>query len=145
MKLSNLPKNKGLKSKSKRRGRGFGSGKGGHTIGRGSKGQKARSKVKVGFEGGQIPLYKRLPKIGGFNNPTKRDIASISLSKLNLFKAGEEVTVEKLLEKNIIKRKPRHGVKVLNKGELGKKLTLKGFTASKEAMKKIEKSGSKIS
>lgn len=145
MKLSNLSKNKNLKTKSKRRGRGFGSGKGGHTIGRGSKGQKARSKVAVGFEGGQIPLYKRVPKMGGFRNPTKKDIISISLSKLNLFKAGEVVTIEKLIERNIINRKPRHGVKVLNKGALGKKLTLKGLTASKAALKKIEKSGSKVS
>ena len=143
MKLSKLTRV--TKKKSKRLGRGYGSGKGGHTVGRGAKGQKARNTVPFGFEGGQIPLYKRLPKLGGFRNPTKKDIVAISLSKLNLFKAGEVVTPEKLVDKGIIRRIPRHGVKVLNKGILGKKLTLKGFTASKEALKKIKKAGSKLS
>jgi len=145
MKLDKLTGVKGTSKKSKRLGRGYASGRGGHTVGRGSKGQKARSKVPSGFEGGQIPLYKRLPQLGGFRNPTKKDIIAISLSKLNLFKAGSVVTPEKLVEKGIIKRVPKHGVKVLNKGTLGKKLTLKGFTASKEAAKIIEKSGSKLS
>ena len=145
MKLDRLIKLKGVSTKSKRRGRGFGSGKGGHTVGRGAKGQKARSTVAVGFEGGQIPLYKRLPQVGGFKNPTTKDIIAISLSKLNLFKDGSEVTREDLVEKNIIGGAPKFAVKVLNKGELGKKLTLKGFIASKEALKKIEKSGSTIS
>lgn len=144
MKLSNLTRPP-TKFKSKRLGRGYGSGKGGHTVGRGSKGQKARNTVPAGFEGGQIPLYKRLPKLGGFRNPTKKDIVAISLSKLNLFKEGSEVTPKKLVEKGIIKREPKHAVKVLNKGTLGKKLTLKGFIASKEALKKIEKAGSKLS
>jgi large subunit ribosomal protein L15 len=145
MKLSRIPKISKKKRQSKRLGRGYGSGKGGHTVGRGTKGQKARGKVPVGFEGGQIPLYKRLPKIGGFRNPRKKDVIAISLSKLNLFKSGDVVTPEKLLEEKIIKRLPKHAVKILNRGELGKKLTLKGLVASKEAQKKIEKAGGKLS
>lgn len=145
MKLSRIPKISKKKRQSKRLGRGYGSGKGGHTVGRGTKGQKARGKVPAGFEGGQIPLYKRLPKIGGFRNPRKKDVIAISLSKLNLFKSGDVVTPEKLLEEKIIKRLPKHAVKILNRGELGKKLILKGLVASKEAQKKIEKAGGKLS
>lgn len=143
MKLSRLIKAKTFKS-SKRRGRGMGSGKGGHTVGRGIKGQKSRNKVAVGFEGGQVPLYKRLPQIGGFKNPTRKNVVSISLSVLNSFKDGSTVTPESLLEKKIIKRIPRHGVKILGNGELEKKLTLKGFSTSATVLAKIEKSGSKI-
>lgn len=142
--LNNLPKTKQFK-KSKRVGRGYGSGKGGHTTGRGTKGQKARGTVNLGFEGGQVPLYKRLPQIGGFRNPTKKDIVSVSLSKLNVFKDESVVTPKDLIEKNIISRLPKNGVKILANGELGKKLELKGFLASESAKKKIEKSGSKIS
>ncbi len=129
----------------KRRGRGYGSGKGGHTIGRGAKGQKARNNISVGFEGGQIPLYKKLPKLSGFKNPTKKEIGSISLTKLNVFKEDSEVTPETLVERGIIKKLPKYGVKILANGELEKKLTLKGFMASKAAIEKIEKSGSKLS
>lgn len=131
--------------KAKRRGRGYSSGKGGHTIGRGAKGQKARNNVSLGFEGGQVPLFKRLPQLGGFKNPTKKEIKGISLSALNVFKEGTEVTPESLLEKGIIKKMPKYGVKILANGELEKKLELKGFQTSKAAAEKIEKSGSKLS
>ncbi len=143
MKLGRLPRTK-MNRDSKRLGRGIGSGKGGHTVGRGIKGQKSRNKVNLGFEGGQVPLYKKLPQMGGFKNPTKKDILSISLSSLNTFKDGSEVTPDKLVEQGIVKRVPGNSIKILNNGDLTKKLTLKGFTASKSALEKIEKSGSKI-
>ncbi len=143
MKLDRLTKAKLFKS-SKRRGRGFGSGKGGHTVGRGTKGQKSRNKVAVGFEGGQVPLYKRLPRVGGFKNPTRKSIVSVSISRLNIFKDGSTVTPENLVEMKIIKRVPKHGVKLLGTGDLEKKLTVQGFYTSGAALEKIEKSGSKI-
>ena len=144
MKLKRLPKTKMIKT-GKRLGRGIGSGKGGHTVGRGTKGQKARNTVSLGFEGGQVPLYKKLPQMGGFKNPTKKDILTISLEKLNVFKEGSEITPKSLVEKGIIRKIPGNSVKILNGGELDKKLTLKGFTASKSALEKLKKSGSKIS
>lgn len=143
MELHRLPKTKQNK-KGKRVGRGYGSGKGGHTTGRGTKGQKARSKVNVGFEGGQIPLYKRLPQLGGFRNPTKKRTVSVSISKLNSFREGSTVTPKDLLEKGIISVLPKHGVKLLGNGELGKKLKLRGFKVSKSAKEKIEKSKSTL-
>jgi large subunit ribosomal protein L15 len=80
MNLSNLTRHDGIKRKGKRLGRGIGSGKGGHTVGRGTKGQKARrgSKFTVGFEGGQVPLYKRLPQLGGFKNSRSKQIGTVS-------------------------------------------------------------------
>ncbi len=143
MKLHRLPKVK-VDKEAKRIGRGRGSGKGSHTVGRGTKGQKARNKVAVGFEGGQVPLYKKLPKKSGFRNPTKKDILIVSLNSLNAFKDGSEVTPEVLVKSGIVKRLPRGGIKILDNGELSKKLTLKGFLFSKSALEKIEKSGSKL-
>jgi large subunit ribosomal protein L15 len=145
MELHNLKKIKLDKGK-KRLGRGIGSGKGGHTVGKGQKGQKSRSgkKPNLGFEGGQTPLYKKLPKIGGFKSTAKKESYSINLDILNSFKEGEEVTPEKLVEKKIIKKVPSGGIKILSKGELKKKIDLKGFEFSKKAKEKIESSGSKI-
>lgn len=145
MRINKIAQSFGKYKKTKRRGQGYGSGRGGHTSGRGTKGQKARNSVALGFEGGQVPLFKRLPHIGGFRNPTKKDIIAIALSSLNIFKDDTEVTSKSLVEKNIIKRIPRHGIKILNNGELEKKLTLKGFMATKSALEKITKAGSKIS
>jgi large subunit ribosomal protein L15 len=144
MNLNNLPKTNQIR-KAKRLGRGFGSGKGGHTVGRGAKGQKARNTIPFGFEGGQIPLYKRLPFYGGFKNPTKKDVIAISMQDLNVFKEGTEVTVDKLLEKGIISRKPKHFVKVLANGKIEKKLTLKGLKVSKSVEAAIKKAGGKLS
>lgn len=144
MKLDKLPKLHG-KDKKKRLGRGTGSGKGNHTVGRGNKGQKARGKVPYGFEGGQVPLHRRLPKFGGFRNPRSKDIIGISLARLNTFRKGTEVNVEKLLEEGIIKRIPKHGVKLLATGKLEKELKLKGFKVSEEAKKMIKDSGSELS
>ena len=123
MKLKRLPKTRVIKT-GKRLGRGIGSGKGGHTVGRGTKGQKARNTVSLGFEGGQVPLYKKLPQMGGFKNPTKKDILTISLEKLNVFKEGSEITPKSLVEKGIIRKIPGNSVKIPNGGELYKQRTL---------------------
>jgi large subunit ribosomal protein L15 len=146
MDLSNLLKLQGNSHKKKRVGRGIGSGKGGHTSGRGQKGQKAREghKFSIGYEGGQTPLYKRLPQIGGFRSPTSKFITAIRLSALNSFEDGAKVTPEALVEAGVAKRISKYGVKLLASGELTKKLTLKGFKYSEQAKKLIEKSGSKI-
>lgn len=136
-----------IKKRSKKRvGRGYGSGKGGHTAGLGTKGQKARGarKVPQGFEGGQSPLYKKMPKISHFKGARRNDVIAISLVSLNKFKEGSKVTPEKLLEKGMIKRMPRGGVKILANGNLHKKIELEGFVISKGAQEKIEKAGSKI-
>lgn len=143
MKLDKLPKVQGKKKK-KRLGRGTGSGKGDHTVGRGHKGQKARGKVNFGFEGGQTPLHRRLPKFGGFRNPREKDIIAISLESLNTFRKGSKVNAKKLKEKGIISRIPKRGVKILANGELKKELKLEGLMVSKSARKKIEESGSEL-
>lgn len=146
MDLSKLKKQKGIGKPAKRIGRGCGSGKGMHTVGKGTKGQLSRSgaNLPTGFEGGQIPLYKRLPHIGGFKNPTSKDIVSISLDVLNNFRKGSTVTPQDLVEKGIMKRIPKHGVKILANGELKKELKLEGFLFSKSAKEKVIKSGSEI-
>lgn len=146
MELDKLTKLKGIKNKAKRVGRGIGSGKGGHTSGRGNKGQKARegNKPALGFEGGQVPLYKRLPHIGGFRNPVSKKFTSVPLSKLNSFADGTEVSPIELLKSGSVKKIARHGVKILAVGELKKKLTLIGFIYSEKARTLVQKSGSKI-
>lgn len=146
MNLSRLIKNKGIRRKGKRLGRGIGSGKGGHTVGRGTKGQKARRghKFSVGFEGGQVPLYKRLPQIGGFNNKRSKEIGIINLGVLNRFENGVKVTPSSLVDLGVFKKLPKDGVKILAGGKLEKKLNLTGFLFSEKAKGKIEKSGSEI-
>lgn len=137
--LSNLTSQDGARSKSKRLGRGRGSGKGDHTVGFGSKGQKSRGrgKVALGFEGGQVPLYKRMPQIGGFSARTKT-VAVVNLAVFNRFKAATKVTPAMLVEEGIIKRVPKHGVKILGVGKLEKKITFEGFSFSKVAEEKIK-------
>ncbi|MFC1621933.1 50S ribosomal protein L15 [Patescibacteria group bacterium] len=132
--------------KKKKLGRGYGSGKGGHTVGRGTKGQKARSgkSIPVGFEGGQVPLYKKIPKKSGFRNPTSKDVISVPLARLNIFKNGEEVIPQSLVEKGFFKKLPKDDVKILAVGNLHKKIKLKGFKFSAKAKELIEKSGSEI-
>jgi large subunit ribosomal protein L15 len=146
MDLSNLTKNKGLRRKGKRLGRGIGSGKGGHTVGRGTKGAKARRghKFTIGFEGGQVPLYKRLPQIGGFRNNRSRQIGTVSLSVFNVFEEDTKVTPESLVKIGFFKKLPKHGVKILASGKMGKKLVLSGFLYSESAKDEIKKSGTKI-
>ncbi|MBQ3512883.1 MAG: 50S ribosomal protein L15 [Lachnospiraceae bacterium] len=122
-----------------RRGRGHGSGNG-KTAGKGHKGQKARSGApRPGFEGGQMPLYRRIPK-RGFTNRNTKDIVAINVSALEVFDNGTEVTVETLLQQGIIKN-PRDGVKILGNGELTKKLTVKVNAFSASAKEKIEALG----
>jgi len=142
MDLSNLSPAAGSKhSDNFRRGRGHGSGNG-KTAGKGHKGQKARSGApRVGFEGGQMPLYRRLPK-RGFKNMNSKDIVAINVSALDVFNDGDEVTIEKLIECGLIK-KALDGVKILGKGEISKKLTVKVNAFSESAKEKIEAAGGK--
>ena len=138
MELSNLQPAVGSKhSDSFRRGRGHGSGNG-KTAGKGHKGQKARSgATRPGFEGGQMPLYRRLPKRGFRNSKT---IVGINVSALERFENDTVVTVETLIEAGIVKN-PRDGVKILGNGELTKKLTVKVDAVSEGAKAKIEAVG----
>ena len=142
MKLSELKAPKGATRAPKRKGRGTASGNG-TTAGRGMNGQKSRSGggVRLGFEGGQMPLYRRLPK-RGFKNVGRAQIETISLSDLEKFDDGADVTIEALLEKGII-RDAKDGVKVLGRGELDKALTVKANKFSATAVEKIEKAGGK--
>lgn len=144
MDLSSLSKIKGNKSRAKRRGRGIGSGVGGHTTGSGMKGQRSRSGggVRPGFEGGQLPLYRRLPHIGGFKNPNSKEIQAIKISDLNIFDDGSVVTPLELVKAGKLKNLPKDGVKLLGGTDLVKKLTIKGFLLTKGAQEAIEKSGS---
>lgn len=140
MDLSNLKPALGSKhSDNFRRGRGHGSGNG-KTAGKGHKGQKARSgATRPGFEGGQMPLYRRIPK-RGFTNRNSKDIVAINVSALERLEAGIEVTVETLLNAGIIKE-VRDGVKILGNGELTKKFTVKVDYVSEGAKAKIEAAG----
>ena len=143
MKLNKLKAIQGNKGKKARRGRGIGSGSGGHTTGTGMKGQNSRagSSKPFAFEGGQVPLYKRIPKIGGFNNPTTKDIVAVVITKLNRFDTNSIVTPNDLVKAKILKKLPKHGVKLLNTGKLAKSLTIKGFLASKGAKEAVISAG----
>ena len=141
MELSNLrPAEGSTQSDNFRRGRGHGSGNG-KTAGKGHKGQKARSGApRPGFEGGQMPLYRRIPK-RGFTNRNSLEIIGINVSTLEKnFDNGAEVTVETLIEAGVVKN-PRDGVKILGNGELTKKLTVKVNAFSASAQAKIEAAG----
>ncbi|MCJ7834716.1 50S ribosomal protein L15 [Cuneatibacter sp. NSJ-177] len=140
MELSNLQPAAGAKhSDNFRRGRGHGSGNG-KTAGKGHKGQKARSGApRPGFEGGQMPLYRRIPK-RGFTNINTKVIVGINVSALERFEDGAEITVEKLVEEGIVKN-PKDGVKILGNGELTKKLNVKANAFSAAAKEKIEALG----
>jgi len=140
MDLSNLrPADGSKQSDNFRRGRGHGSGNG-KTAGKGHKGQKARSGApRPGFEGGQMPLYRRIPK-RGFTNRNSLEIIAINVSVLNKFEDGTEVTPEVLLQEGVIS-KIADGVKILGNGELTKKLTVKVNAYSASAKEKIENAG----
>ncbi|MCQ2507200.1 MAG: 50S ribosomal protein L15 [Dorea sp.] len=140
MDLSNLRPADGAKqSDNFRRGRGHGSGNG-KTAGKGHKGQKARSGApRIGFEGGQMPLYRRIPK-RGFTNRNTLTIVGINVSALEAFENDTVVTVETLIEAGIVKN-PKDGVKILGAGELTKKLTVKANAFSEGAKAKIEAAG----
>ena len=140
MELSNLKPAEGSKHSDRfRRGRGHGSGNG-KTAGKGHKGQKARSGApRPGFEGGQMPLYRRIPK-RGFTNINTKNIVGINVTALERFDNDTVVTVETLLEAGVIKN-PRDGVKILGNGEITKKLTVKVDAFSEGAKSKIEAAG----
>ena len=142
MDLSNLRPADGSKhSNNFRRGRGHGSGNG-KTAGKGHKGQKARSGApRPGFEGGQMPLYRRIPK-RGFTNRNSKEIIAFNVDRLEVFDNDSVVTIEELLERRII-RKTGDGVKVLGNGELTKKLTVQVNAFSASAKEKIEALGGK--
>ena len=142
MELSNLRPAEGSKhSDNFRRGRGHGSGNG-KTAGKGHKGQKARSGApRPGFEGGQMPLYRRLPK-RGFKNRNTKEIFGINLSALEKFEDGSTVSVQTLIESGVVKN-PRDGVKILGNGEFTKKLNVQANAFSASAKEKIEALGGK--
>ena len=144
MKLNELQKNPGATHRKKIVGRGRGSGLG-KTSGRGEKGQNARSGggVRIVFEGGQTPLYRRVPKRGFDNARFEVKYATINVGDLNRFENGTVVTPELLKENGVIKNQLA-GIKVLGNGELNKKLTVKAHKFSTSAKEKIEASGSKI-
>ena len=140
MELSNLRPAEGSKhSDNFRRGRGHGSGNG-KTAGKGHKGQKARSGApRIGFEGGQMPLYRRIPK-RGFKNRNHKEIVAINISALEVFENGATVDVEALMAQGLINN-PADGVKLLGNGELTKKLNVKVNAYSESAKEVIEKLG----
>ena len=142
MKLNELSPAQGSAKSTWRRGRGAGSGNG-KTAGKGHKGQNARSGggVRPGFEGGQLPLYRKLPK-RGFKNRFAVNYAIVNVSALNKFEDGAVVDLATLVEKRIV-RKPLDGLKVLGNGELTKKLTVKATVFSATAKEKIEAAGGK--
>ena len=142
MDLSNLRPAEGSKhSDNFRRGRGHGSGNG-KTAGKGHKGQKARSGApRVGFEGGQMPLFRRIPK-RGFTNRNTKEIIGINLSALDCFDNDAVVSIDTLIETGIVKN-PKDGVKILGNGEFTKKLTVQANAFSASAKEKIEALGGK--
>ncbi len=142
MRLDELKPAEGSRFERKRVGRGIGSGTG-KTSGKGHKGQNARSGggVRPGFEGGQMPIYRRLPK-RGFNNIFAKEYIAVNVSELERFEDGTEVTAELLKESGVIS-KVKDGVKILGRGELTKKLTVKVAKFSASAAEKIEKAGGK--
>ena len=142
MKLHELKYTEGARRNSKRIGRGHGSGTG-KTSGKGNKGQNARSGggVSLGFEGGQTPLYLRLPK-RGFTNYTRKEMGTVNVEALNCFEDGTVVTKQMLLATRLV-RKELDGIKILGVGELTKKLTVQADAFSKTAQEAIEKIGGK--
>ncbi len=144
MKIHELSPAVGAKTSAKRLGRGIGSGLG-KTSGKGHKGQWARSGggVRIGFEGGQMPLARRLPKTG-FDNNWKKVYSVVNLERFNDFEDGTVITAELLLEAGVLSKIEPYGLKVLGNGELTKKLTVKANKFSKSAIEKIEKIGGKV-
>jgi large subunit ribosomal protein L15 len=142
--LHELKPNPGATHRRKRVGRGIGSGHG-KTAGRGTKGQKARDQVPLTFEGGQTPLHRRLPRLKGFKNPTHKEYTIINVALLEeRFEAGDVVSPELLLERRIIKKLEKDGLKVLGEGELTKALTVRAHKFSKTAEQKITAAGGSV-
>ena len=139
LELSNLQPIPGTNKDKYRKGRGHGSGNG-KTAGKGHKGQKARSgSPRIGFEGGQMPLYRRIPK-RGFKNYNYKEIVSVNVGRLDSFEDGATITIETLIAAGIFK-KPRDGVKILGNGKLNKKLFVSANAFSVVAKEKIEAAG----
>ncbi|RKL65343.1 50S ribosomal protein L15 [Salipaludibacillus neizhouensis] len=140
MQLHELKPSVGSRKERKRKGRGIGTGNG-KTAGKGHKGQNARSGggVRPGFEGGQMPIFRRLPK-RGFNNPNRTEYAIVNLDTLNRFEDGTEVTPALLVESGVVKNE-KSGIKVLGKGTLESKLTVKAHKFSGSAKEAIEAAG----
>lgn len=146
MKLHQIPKRKNRKKSSRRIGRGYGSGVGGHTVGKGMKGQKSRSggPKPIGFEGGNIPLYRRLPKFSGFKNPNRVEYQPINFSEIErYFNEGDVISLEVLKEKGLVKKRT-NAVKILGKGELSKKYIFEGLSVSESAKRRIEEMGGEV-
>ena len=148
MKLNELSPKEGSNKDSKRVGRGIGSGKG-KTAGRGHKGQKARSGVALnGFEGGQMPLYRRLPKFG-FTNPFGKTYVTINLGRLQTAIDKKQIDAKKTIDEHVLIdsgliRRRKDGIKLLGDGEIKDKITLKLTAASKSAVKAVEKAGGTV-
>lgn len=141
--LSNLVKRQSHKSKKTKLGRGYGSGHGGHTATRGQKGQKSRTghrKSPWHFEGGQLPLVKRLPHIGGFNNYNRKQYIEVKTSTLNDLNK-KDLTPKMLVELGVVKKLNKHGVKILYNQPVTVKVNLTGFKYTKQAKDSIEKAG----
>ena len=146
MYLENITERKNRIRKGKRLGRGYGSGVGGHTVGRGSKGQKSRAghKSLEFFEGGNVPFFRRMPKYKGFNMSGREEAQVINVDVLSRnFSNGDVVTVESLEEKGLV-RKNSKKIKILAKGEITQKITVEGIKLSPSAKEKIEKAGGAI-
>ncbi|MHC1716477.1 MAG: 50S ribosomal protein L15 [Candidatus Dojkabacteria bacterium] len=146
MYLENIPVRKNRTMKGKRIGRGYGSGVGGHTVGRGSKGQKSRAghKSLEFFEGGNVPFFRRMPKYKGFNRKFKEETQVVNVEVLSEnFDDGEIITAESLRAKGLIKKNSEN-IKILAKGEISKKLDIEGIKLSPSAREKIEKAGGTI-
>jgi large subunit ribosomal protein L15 len=142
MKLHHLRPAPGAHKKPKRLGRGEGSGKG-KTSGRGTKGSRARGEIHPWFEGGQMPLHRRLPKLGGFQNPNRVAYAAINVERLNGFAANATVDPETLRAKGLV-RKGRAPVKILGRGGVTVALTVKANAVSESARRKIEAAGGRV-
>ena len=148
MRLNEISDNAGATKNRKRVGRGIGSGKG-KTAGRGHKGQKSRSGVSLlGFEGGQMPLYRRLPK-RGFKNPFSKDFSEINLGKLQVAIDAGKVDGKKTIDYNMLQQagivsKSKDGLKLLGKGEFKAKMTIEVYGGSKAAIAAVEKAGGKV-
>lgn len=141
--LNNLAKIAARKRGKKRVGRGQGSGKGSHTTGRGSKGQKIRGKVSLHFEGGQLPITKRLPHQKGFKKKMLRGYQVLKLSAFNIFENGQKVVVKDLIDRKLVEKGTR-GVKIVRGEPLGKKLIFHGFTFTRNAAKEAVATGGTI-
>jgi large subunit ribosomal protein L15 len=143
MYLENISKRKNRKMKAKRIGRGYGSGVGGHTVGRGQKGQKSRTghKSTVGFEGGNVPFFRRMPKYKGFRNKNKVEAQIVSVGDIqDNFKTKDVVTFESLKDKGLVRARPEY-IKILSDGEIKIAVTIEGIKVSAPAREKIEKAG----